>query len=280
MRKETIYNESGKCEVILLYEFHQLTELDFHIKNIVIREEVWREETVYDYTTRGRVQNLIHITTGGTRYYRIGDETLRLQAGELIMIPDGTRYYTANDGPCSGIGICFDLCSAEQEIALRQDIYHCWTDRYGEYTALIREMTDSFSAIPHGYLHRKSRLWLLLDKMIADMENLSELGKMVEPALSHLKLHYRQNEPVSVYAAACRLSESHFRRKFQEYTGMTPLEYRDSLRFEEAKRLYAGGMSMTQIAERVGFCDASYLRRLYRNRTGDHFREYHPPEIT
>ena len=111
------------------------------------------------------------------------------------------------------------------------------------------------------------------------MENQSELGRTMAPALRHLKLHYRENEPVSVYAAACRLSESHFRRKFLEYTGMTPVEYRDSLRFEEARRLYVSGMPMTQIAERVGFCDASYLRRLYKQRTGSHFRDYRSPEI-
>ena len=263
-----------------MYELHQLPEMDFFIRNITIREETWTEKTPYDYTPRGRSRNLIHIITGGTRYYRIGEETLYLSAGELLLIPDGTRYYTANHGACSGIGICFDLYMADDAIALRQDIYHCWPDKYGEYTALIQEMTGSFSVVPHGHLHQKSLLWLLLDKMITDMENLSELGRLIAPALRHLKLHYRENEPVSVYADACRLSESHFRRKFLEYTGMTPVEYRDCLRFEEAKRLYANGMSMVQIAEQVGFCDASYLRRLYKKRTGSHFREYQPPEIT
>ena len=263
-----------------MYELHQLPEIDFFIRNISIREEVWTEETTYNYTQRGRSQNLIHIITGGTRYYRIGGETLRLTTGELILIPNGTRYYTVNSAGCSGIGICFDLCTTEGDIALRQDIYHCWPDRFGEYAALIREMTDNFSASPHGHLHKKSLFYLLLDKMIADMENISELGKMIAPALHHLKLHYRENEPVSVYAGACCLSESHFRRKFLEYTGMTPVEYRDCLRFEEAKRLYAGGISMVQIAEQVGFCDASYLRRLYKKRTGSHFRDYCPPEIT
>jgi len=263
-----------------MYELHQLPELDFYIRNISIREEIWSRETAYDYTQRGRSQNLIHIITAGTRYYRYGDETLCLSAGELILIPDGTCYYTTSYTACSGIGICFDLCTADENISLRQNIYHCWPDRYGEYTALIREMNGNFSEVPHGYLHRKSLLWLLLDKMISDMENLSELGRMIAPALRHLKLHYRKNEPVAVYADTCRLSESHFRRKFLEYTGMTPVEYRDSLRFEEAKRLYASGMSMVQIAEQVGFCDASYLRRLYKKRTGSHFREYRPPEIT
>ncbi len=262
-----------------MYELHQLPELDFSIENILIREEIWSETAVYDYTEKGRSQNLIHIITDGTRHYRIGQECLHMNAGELLFIPDGTPYYTDSHHACSGIGICFDLCTPEGNLAIRPEVYHCWQDRWGEYLSLIREMNSNFSEVRHGNLHRKALLWLLLDKMIADMENQSELGRMMAPALRHLKLHYRENEPVSVYAAACRLSESHFRRKFLEYTGMTPVEYRDSLRFEEARRLYVSGMPMTQIAERVGFCDASYLRRLYKQRTGSHFRDYQSPEI-
>lgn len=263
-----------------MYELYQLQKMDFSIQNIKIQKQTWAEEISYDYTQRGRSQNLIHIITNGTRYYRFGKEIMYLTAGEMLFIPVGTRYYTVNRGVCTGTGICFDLCTNEENIAIRQDIYHCWQDTYGEYAALIQEMTGSFSVVPHGHLHKKSLLWALLDKMIIDMENISELGRLIAPALRHLKLHYRENEPVSVYADACRLSESHFRRKFLEYTGMTPVEYRDSLRFDEAKRLYANGMSMVQIAEQVGFCDASYLRRLYKKRTGTHFRDYRPSEIT
>ena len=39
---------------------------------------------------------------------------------------------------------------------------------------------------------------------------------------------------------------------------MSPLEYRDSLRFEEARRLLSDGIPVSQIAEQVGFRDASY----------------------
>ena len=69
------------------------------------------------------------------------------------------------------------------------------------------------------------------------------------------------------------------RRHFSEHTGMTPLEYRDHLRFTEAKFLLSCGMTVTKAAEQVGFCDASYLRRIYKKRTGHALSEDSLPKI-
>jgi AraC-like DNA-binding protein len=263
-----------------MIELNQLSDMDFSIDNIVIREEFWAPGTAFDYLERGRSQNLIHIITGGTRLYRVDGGTIRLKNGELLLIPDGTRYYTVGQDVCSGIGICFDLYHADSIVSVRPGVYHDWPDRYGEYLGLIREMNNSASGVRHGNLHIKALLWLLIDKMITDLGNLSEVGRMISPALRYLKRFYRKNDPISVYAGTCGLSESHFRRKFREYTGMSPLEYRDSLRFEEARRLLSDGIPVSQIAEQVGFCDASYFRRLYKKRTGFRFREDPPAEFT
>ena len=54
---------------------------------------------------------------------------------------------------------------------------------------------------------------------------------------------------------------------------MTPIAYRDSLRFTEVRKLLETGMTLTKAAELTGFWDASYLRRTYRQRTGKTFFE-------
>ena len=261
-------------------ELNRLADMDFSLSNILVREEFWPPSVSYDYSARGRSQNLIHIITEGIRIYRTGAGTIRMSAGELLFIPDGTRYYTVGQGRCSGIGICFDLSTPRGSLSVKPDVYHCWPDKCGEYLSLIREMNTGFALGRNGTLHVKALLWLLLDKMITDMANLPEVERMIAPALRYLKLYYRVTEPVSVYAGICGLSESHFRRKFQEYMGMSPLEYRDSLRFEEARRLYSGGMTIAEAAEAVGFCDASYLRRLYKKRTGMSFRDAPSADFT
>jgi len=260
-----------------MIELHNLHDIDFHINKIFVRMENWDDNVIHDYSSLGRVNNLIHIITSGNRSYTINGRSFVLKAGELLFIPHGTRYITRTIGKCAGIGICFELFSDSGSIELVRDVYHSWSDPYGDYLGIFSEMLDGASS--HTSLHCMTLMWKLLDKMISEQDDLTLLGRMIAPAVTFIHEHFRENLHVSDYAAVCHLSESHFRRMFHEYTGMAPLEYRDSLRFDEAERLYTDGRTMTDIAEQLGFCDASYLRRLYKKRRGHDFRDCRLPKI-
>lgn len=263
-----------------MIELHQLPHLDFSVENISVRREKWAAGTVYDYLDTPRSRNLIHIITGGNRVCRFGGRDIPLHDGDVLLIPDETRYRTCLTEGSSGIGICFDLVSNGEKIRIRPDVYHAWSDRDGQFSALTRHFGEGTQELHPSQLRLRATVWMLLEKMTAELEDLSAMGGLLSPALRHMALHYREEVPISDYANLCGLSESHFRRKFSEGTGMTPVEYRDFLRFEEAERLRAQGVSVARIAEQVGFCDASYLRRMYKKRKGIHFREYQPPELT
>ena len=59
-----------------------------------------------------------------------------------------------------------------------------------------------------------------------------------------------------------------FRKKFTEYTGRSPIQYRNELRFAEARRLYSEGLSINEIACELGFFDAGYFSKLYKKANG------------
>jgi len=61
----------------------------------------------------------------------------------------------------------------------------------------------------------------------------------------------------------------HARRAFARATGKTPLQYLADLRVEEAKQLLArGGLSVKEVAQRVGVPDPFYFSRLFRKTAG------------
>ena len=61
------------------------------------------------------------------------------------------------------------------------------------------------------------------------------------------------------------LAERSFKRRFQQATGMSPLEYVHTLRLEEAKQmLEAGNDSIEAIANAIGYEDAGFFSRLFR----------------
>lgn len=63
------------------------------------------------------------------------------------------------------------------------------------------------------------------------------------------------------------LAERSFKRRFQQATGMPPLEYVHTLRLEEAKHmLESGNASIEAIANEVGYEDAGFFSRLFRRK--------------
>ena len=77
--------------------------------------------------------------------------------------------------------------------------------------------------------------------------------------------HYHEAAPVRAMVELSGLPERSFKRRFQQATGMSPLEYVHTLRLEEAKQmLEAGDDPIEAIANQVGYEDAGFFSRLFR----------------
>jgi len=79
--------------------------------------------------------------------------------------------------------------------------------------------------------------------------------------------HYQEPSPVAALVQLSGLAERSFKRRFQQATGMSPLEYVHTLRLEEAKQmLEAGSRPIEAIANEVGYEDAGFFSRLFRRK--------------
>jgi transcriptional regulator GlxA family with amidase domain len=79
--------------------------------------------------------------------------------------------------------------------------------------------------------------------------------------------HYQEPNPVRNMVRLSGLAERTFKRRFQQATGMPPLEYVHALRLEEAKQmLESGDLPIEAIANEVGYEDAGYFSRLFRRK--------------
>lgn len=81
--------------------------------------------------------------------------------------------------------------------------------------------------------------------------------------------HSREPHPVAAMQRLSGLAGRTFTRRFQQATGMAPMEYVHALRVEEAKyMLEAGDLPAEAIANEVGYEDAGYFGRLFRKKVG------------
>lgn len=77
--------------------------------------------------------------------------------------------------------------------------------------------------------------------------------------------HYEEPAPVAAMVRLSGLAERSFKRRFQQATGMSPLEYVHTLRLEEAKQmLEATQQPVESIANQVGYEDAGFFNRLFK----------------
>lgn len=81
--------------------------------------------------------------------------------------------------------------------------------------------------------------------------------------------HYALDNPVARLVAESGLAERTFARRFQAATGYSSVEYVQTLRIEEAKQLLETTAEPTDtIAQRVGYEDPTFFRKLFKRRTG------------
>ncbi|MDG5976753.1 AraC family transcriptional regulator [Hydrogenophaga taeniospiralis CCUG 15921] len=77
--------------------------------------------------------------------------------------------------------------------------------------------------------------------------------------------HYGEPSPVAAMTRLSGLAERSFVRRFQQATGLSPLQYVHHVRLEEAKQLLEGSEDPIEaIAGQVGYEDAGYFARLFK----------------
>lgn len=79
--------------------------------------------------------------------------------------------------------------------------------------------------------------------------------------------HYDEPNPVTAPMRPSGRADRLFNRRFQQATGMSPLEDVHALRFEEVTQLLAAGEQPVEtITQEVGYEEAAYFSRLFRRK--------------
>lgn len=93
---------------------------------------------------------------------------------------------------------------------------------------------------------------------------------VISPVLEFITKNYMMPVTIDYLADLCHLSTTHFRRKFHEIMGTTPLDFLNSTRIEEAcKRLKSTEASILSISEQVGFRSISSFNRCFAKLMGE-----------
>lgn len=93
--------------------------------------------------------------------------------------------------------------------------------------------------------------------------------------LEYIHSHYKESVDLDFLCEKFHLSKSHVSRLFNQHLSTTFVNYRNTLRVEDAKELLkSSSLTIQQISESVGFESMHYFYRVFRKLTGKTPKSY------
>jgi transcriptional regulator GlxA family with amidase domain len=92
--------------------------------------------------------------------------------------------------------------------------------------------------------------------------------QLIAHARAVIESQWQQSLEMKELSAALRMSYRHFRRLFQQHTGLPPNQFLLNLRINRAKQLLEESLTIEEVAYRCGFADPYYFSRLFKQKTG------------
>ncbi len=235
------------------------------ISVVMVRRD---KDYMHSYKNGRSFHGFIYIFSGNMRddFTEGEKQSIDLGVGDLIFIPKGTSYIGnyLEDGTEIRI-VQFDITSGELPECLRAPVKLALPN--------ARELMEAFfnhtDPAPDRTLYYLSCLYRLIFEAESFLTRPQPKYRRLGSALAELSENYDKEHPVSYYSALADMSEVNFRRLFREYTGKSPIEYRNDLRLEVAKaRIQSGEYNVSEAAESVGFTNRSFFIRLYKRKYG------------
>jgi AraC-like DNA-binding protein len=104
----------------------------------------------------------------------------------------------------------------------------------------------------------------LLDAPILQIRRRLDLAALAQ----HVDAELHRDWTVAALASLCRFSPQHFRARFSELTGLSPLAWVRQRRLDEAQRQVRAGLPLDTVALQIGYASASALCFALRRERG------------
>ena len=247
---------------------HALERPTFTVESIDILN-VAREKNYKKHHSRRSKHAFIYTVSGMmcNTFLDNNNKKIYVKAGELIFIPKNCDYIGTyfEDGTEIKI-VQFNIVGEILPPYLQAPQIIDFPEAAKQIDSFFKPLRANEASHPFYYLSCIYELLWLID---VNYSKIPAKYKKLQIALSEISEHYYRNEKIAYYASLCDMSEVNFRRLFHEYTGQTPIEYRNDIRLNNAKiKLESGMYNVSEAAEASGFSNLSFFTRLYKKKFG------------
>lgn len=220
---------------------------------------------------RGAPEHIVIVCASGTGWVRIDDQTHRVPAGALLVLPQATAHVYGAD-PADPWTIWWahvagtdaaELVAATGATTQRPVLELGAVERI---VALLDEIVTALERAPSSarLLRASGAAWKLFTEIAID-QVLPRPGDPLQRAMAYLEQRLDGSIRVPELAALVGVSPSHLTALFRRATGGGVLAHQTALRMGRARRLLdASEATIAEIAHELGYPDAFYFSRQFR----------------
>ncbi|QMV43079.1 helix-turn-helix transcriptional regulator [Cohnella cholangitidis] len=233
---------------------------------------------------------LVHTVLSGFGDFTIGGRSYRCGAGDTFIIFPGElfTYQADGDEPWSYAWVAFvgyGAAAAMAKIGVspgRPIVPDSLNPNVRNDYEQLRRCFDSASYPELSNLEAGGRLRLLLQRFgvalrkleNSDPEPTLASSLVVKQAIQYLTLQFTQPISIGYLAGTLGYHRTHLCKLFKQSTGLSPMRYLLNIRMQRAELLLATPITIDQVASSVGFGDALYFSKKFRQWSGQSPSEY------
>ena len=260
----------------MLEKWNLLADGQFVLSDIAAFDVAMRGPRFSPPTDKGRICSAFFMIRSGSATYSYGNGEFEVEEGDLVYLPKGANYtFTPKEKGLVHALVNFDIYDIDGNLLELSKTPQLLIKKAGRgYKLIIDELIKCFMYRSFAGELRSSALVMELIANMLDELNIKQMGyvgfERIIPAVTYIEQNCNADISTSDLAEMCDMSESQLRRLFKEYSGSSPVEYRNRLRVEKAYQLLKNNFcNVTEAAESVGFNNIYYFSRLFKSVIGE-----------
>ncbi len=244
----------------------------FDISNIIIT----KIRDVYSYTLSAQTEaesvcdsNVLLIRRAGESEYEICGKKYFCNKNTILFIPQGTAYsmFVRASGECTVIefdisdsthaSVCEFVCEGDKDIASEvKNISHFWKLKGPSYHSKC--LSELYSLVTR------------LSTASSYAYSLASKYPLIHRSVKYIEANYRREDLYTPdLARMSNMGETYYRSIFISVFSVPPTKYIQNYRIEKAKELLVNSDgAIDEIARQVGFANASYFCKVFKQTTG------------
>lgn len=254
--------------------FGELYTSEFELTDLFGMRQIWSDGIVFTMSQPRKSNGLLYLDLCSGTYTDKYGNSFYAPEKSIVMLPYGSCYSVVNHvghhvGPNAYL-IEFNMTANEEKLTFSDAPFLINTiDQYFIKEHILKTVS-AYEAPVRSPLAMRSSVYSVLSAL--GHSSFSEYEKKyssIAPGIKLLKELSDKSYSIQFLAEACNMSSACFRRLFKEYSGKSPVEYRTELKINSAKSLLANSkITLSSLSEALGFENAAYFCRVFKNKTG------------